>query len=100
MTMPIQFDTAQYIQRLLEADIPYAQAVAHAEALKLALSQPVANDADVAISRAEIRAMFAEFETRMDFKIDAKLDAKLRPLWIMTMINTMAIVAIAVKLFL
>jgi len=91
MTMPIQFDTAQFVKTLLDAGVPREQAEAHADALKLALSQPVANDADLAISRAEMHALLAEFEVR--------LDKKLKPLWVMNTVTLVLVSAIAVKVF-
>lgn len=91
MTMPIQFDTAQFVRTLIDAGVPREHAEAHADALKLALSQPVANDADLAISRAEMRTLLAEFEVR--------LGKKLRPLWLMNTINLVLLSAIAVKVF-
>jgi len=91
MTMPIQFDTAQFVKTLLDAGVPREQAEAHADALKLALSQPVANDADLAISRAEMHALLAEFEVR--------LDKKLKPLWVMNTFTLVLVSAIAVKVF-
>jgi hypothetical protein len=65
MTMPIQFDTAQYIKRLVEAGIPRAHAEALADGLQFALSQPVATDADLVIARAEVQAMFSRHEAEM-----------------------------------
>jgi hypothetical protein len=91
MTMPIQFDTAQFVKTLVDAGVLREHAEAHADALKLALSQPVANDADLAISRAEMRALLAEFEVR--------ITNKLRPLWVMSTVNLMLVSAIAVKVF-
>ena len=51
----------------------------------------MANDADLAISRAEMRALLAEFE--------ARITNKLRPLWVMSTVNLMLVSAIAVKVF-
>ena len=81
MTLPLQFDTAQYIKTLTDAGISREQAEAHAEALKLAMSQPVANDSDLAILRAELHAMFAEHEAKMIALIDERLSAKLKPIY-------------------
>lgn len=65
MTMPIQFDTAAYIKILEDAGVPPEHASAHAIALAGALSQPVANDSDLTIIRAEMHAMISQHELRM-----------------------------------
>jgi len=100
MTMPIQFDTAQYVKTLIDAGIPRQQAEAHADALKAALSQPVANDSDLAIHRAELHAMFAEHEAKMIRLIDERLSAKLRPVYIWLSILTVMQAITMTKLFL
>ncbi|MCE3264517.1 MAG: hypothetical protein K0R43_3596 [Pseudoduganella sp.] len=73
MTMPIQFDTAQYIRRLVEAGIPRDHAEALADGLQFALSQPVATDADLVIARTEVQAMFTRHEAEMKEWVTAKL---------------------------
>ena len=73
MTMPIQFDTAQYIKRLVDAGISFAHAEAIADGLQFALGQPVATDADLIIWRAEIQAMFSHHETEMKEWVMAQL---------------------------
>lgn len=77
MTMPIQFDTNHYVKILTDAGVPHDEAVAHATALRLALSQPVANDADLIIHRAELRAMLEEMGAALEARLEAKLTAKL-----------------------
>ncbi|WP_426166606.1 hypothetical protein [Pseudoduganella sp. R-34] len=91
MTMPIQFDTAQFVKTLVDAGVLREHAEAHADALKLALSQPVANDADLAISRAEMRTLLAELELR--------LTKKMRPLWVLNIITLILVSANTVKIF-
>jgi hypothetical protein len=76
MTMPIQFDTAQYIKRLFEAGIPRAHAEALADGLQFALSQPVATDAGLVIARAEVQAMFSRHEAEMKEWVMAQLSAQ------------------------
>ena len=90
MTMPIQFDTAQFVKTLVDAGVLREHAEAHADALKLALSQPVANDADLAISRAEMRTLLAELELR--------LTKKMRPLWVLNIITLILVSANTVKI--
>ncbi|WP_374582621.1 hypothetical protein [Pseudoduganella sp.] len=96
MTMPIQFDTAQYIKRLIEAGIPQQHAEALADGLQFALSQPVANDADLLIWRAEVEAMF----TRHEIKMKEWVRAQLRPLYWLHGVNIIMSTIILAKLFL
>ncbi|SFF62840.1 hypothetical protein SAMN05518865_102288 [Duganella sp. CF458] len=91
MTMPVRFDTAQFVKTLVDAGVLREHAEAHADALKLALSQPVANDADRAISRAEMRTLLAELELR--------LTRKMRPLWVLNIITLILVSANTVKIF-
>lgn len=111
MTMPIQFDTAQYIKRLVEAGIPRAHAEALADGLQIALSQPVAGDADLAIWRAEVQAMFTHFEVAMkdwvrdeiaraEAEMKGWIMAKLRPIyWLLGVVIVQQTIILA-KLFL
>lgn len=96
MTMPIQFDTAQYIKRLVDAGIPREHAEALADGLKVALSQPVANDADLMFWRAEVEAMF----TRHEIKMKEWVRAQLRPLYWLHGVNIVMSAIILAKLFL
>jgi hypothetical protein len=57
----------------------------------VAMTMPIQNDANLTISRAEMRALLAEFEVR--------ITNKLRPLWVMSTVNLMLVSAIAVKVF-
>lgn len=115
MTMPIQFDTAQYIKRLVEAGIPREHAEALAEALQQALSQPVAGEADLAIWRAEVQAMFTRSEAAMkewvrgEFErseaamkewVRAEIKARLRPIYWLLGVNIVMSAIIMAKLFL
>ncbi|KQV42990.1 MULTISPECIES: hypothetical protein [unclassified Duganella] len=99
MTMPIQFDTAQYIRTLTDAGIPREQAEAHADGLRLALSQPVAADSDLAIQRAEMRAWLEAMELRLEAKMRTELDARLRPIYFWLGTLTVMQVITMTKLF-
>ena len=77
MTMPIKFDRNQYVKILTDSGLPGDHAAAHAAALTLALSQPVATDADLIIHRAELSAMLEEMEARLEARLLAKLEEKL-----------------------
>jgi len=111
MTMPIQFDTAQYIKRLVEAGIPREHAEALADGLLLALSQPVAGDADLAIWRAEVQAMFTQHGAEMKEWVREEIArsqaemkewvmAKLRPIyWLLGVVIVQQTIIMA-KLFL
>ncbi|WP_342118443.1 hypothetical protein [Pseudoduganella sp. OTU4001] len=115
MTMPIQFDTAQYIKRLVEAGILHEHAEALADALLVALSQPVAGGSDLAIWRAEIQAMFTRSEAAMkewvraeiarsqaEMKewVRAEITARLRPIyWLLGVVIVQQTIIMA-KLFL
>lgn len=89
MTMPIQFDTAQYIKRLVEAGIPREHAEALADGLVIALSQPVAGEADLAVWRAEVQAMFTRSEAAMKEWVRgelARLEAELKA-WLVELLE-------------
>ena len=96
MTMPIQLDTAQYIKRLVEAGIPREHAEAHADGLQRALRHPGAGDADLAIWRAEVQAMFTRHEAEMKEWVMAKL----RPLYWLHGVTIAMLAIIMTKLFL
>jgi len=89
MTMPIQFDTAQYIKTLLDAGVPHAQAQAHAIAMTQALSQPVANDADLTLVEMRMRAM-----------LDATLRERFRPVYVLLGVLAVMQAITMTKLFL
>jgi len=96
MTMPIQFDTAAYIKVLVDAGVPPEHASAHAIALAHALSQPVANDSDLTIVRAEMHAMISQHETRMKQWVMAQL----KPIyWLLGLIVVLQTITMT-KLFL
>jgi len=65
------FDRLIYIDRLKEAGVSEPVARAHAEALRDALFETVATEADVQAVRSEIQALAVEVRT-----IEAKLDRK------------------------
>ena len=65
MTMPVPgFDTLSYARRLKAAGVDEAQAEAHAEAVRDAITQGVATKPDLDGLETRIDKRFADFEVR------------------------------------
>lgn len=98
MTMAIQFDTLRYVEKLISAGIPEAQAKAGAEALSIALSESTssafATKDDLYGATKELKNDLTAIKLEMsELKSDIKL---LR--WV-GMTTVACLLSIVVKLF-
>jgi tetrahydromethanopterin S-methyltransferase subunit G len=82
MTMPIKFDTLEYVQSLIEAGMPADQAEAQASALTQALDEATVAPGELVLLRTDMLARIEMLRIEMYAKLDAlqeyislKLDA-------------------------
>ena len=71
MTMPIKFDTLEYVKRLTEAGISPEQATAQAQALSAALSEGTVTPAEIVVLKAEVTARIDTVKAEIFARIDA-----------------------------
>jgi hypothetical protein len=95
MTMPIRFDTQQYIKTLMAEGCSQEQAEAQAQALTTALGEGT-------VASSELLMVKLEMLSRMELvkvEILAAVDRKLQPLYLLHGIQMAALIAILLKLY-
>jgi hypothetical protein len=83
MTMPIKFDTLEYVRRLIDAGIPADQAEAQASALTDVLAEATVAPSEVVLLRSDMIARIEMLRADIYAKLDAleeRFNAKLEAL--------------------
>ncbi|HZX27155.1 MAG TPA: hypothetical protein VFF16_08810 [Telluria sp.] len=95
MTMPLQFNKAEYIDILQRGGVAPDLALVHADAVEAGLQQHVVLPADLALLKAEI---FARMDERFKEQ-EWRFDAKLRPIYVMLVLSLILHAITLTKLF-
>lgn len=104
MTMPIKFDTLEYVRRLIEAGIPTDQAEAQASALTEVLAEATVAPSELVLLRSDMAAriemlradIYAKLES-LEQRLVTRFNAKITTLYWMAGIS-MALHAVTIAM--